>query len=132
MSEALDRLVSEKVMGWTVNKELSPYRWAVPLDQGLLYDCWDQTPATKTEEFSTSISAAWEVVEHLRKQRHTDGGRRWLVSMIDHTDSVEIVVEDFREGDRWYAVNESAPMAICLAALRAVGVPEATIQEACK
>ncbi len=158
MSNALDRLVGERVMGltpwredragtsyvvWTAGdvKPWSKFRGeshereskrytkitANDIDTRNDIDC-----GTERMRYSTSISAAWDVVEHLRKQRHNEGGRKYLVSMIDHTDSVEIVVEDFREGDRWYAVNESAPMAICLAALRAVGVPEATIQEACK
>ncbi len=129
MSIALDRLVAEKVMGWTLAD-----RWACGWGKGpsVYITNLEKSPTWQDFTPSTDIAAAWEVVEHLRKQKHEDGGRKYLVSMIDHTDSVEIVVEDFREGDSWLAVNESAPMAICLAALRAMNVPEATIQEACK
>ena len=131
MSNKLDRLVAEKVMGWTVNKERSPYQWFVPLDQGLLYECWDQTPATKTEEFSTDIAAAWEVVEHLRTRKDEP----MVITALDNDDG-EYVIAFAKRDDRWTTRNigkhRDAPMAIGLAALRAVGVPEATIQEACK
>lgn len=130
MSEKLDRLVAEKVMGWTVNKEQSPYQWSVPLGQGLLYECWDCTPATKAESFSTDIAAAWEMVEHLRKQTNQDGSCRWLVSIIDHQHKWEAVVHEIGMDDIACECDESAPTAICLAALRAVGMPESEIQEA--
>jgi len=130
---SINRLVGERVFGWTVreSEDGDPPHWATSRDTPLARQ-YHSVPLDSGPHFDREIAAAWEVVEHLRKQRHDDGGRKYLVSMIDHTDSVEIVVEDFREGDSWLAVNESASLAICLAALRAVGVPEATIQEACK
>jgi hypothetical protein len=81
---------------------------------------------------STSIAEAWEVVEHLRKQTKDDGTRKYLVSIVDDIAHVEVIVETVcREAyHSWSVPHGKEPQAICVAALLAVGVDEATIQEA--
>lgn len=128
MSDKLDRLVAERVMGWTVNRERDE-RWNVPLDS-TYFKVWDQTTTKNAPWFSKTMSHAWEVVEHLRKQTNDDGSCRWLVSLIDHQHKWEAVVHEIGMDDIACECDESAQMAICLAALRAVGVPESEIQEA--
>ena len=98
-------------------------------DGGMMLDYkvveWHRYP-----NYSGSIAAAWEVVEHMRKQTKDDGSCKWLVSLIDHQHKWEAVVHEIGMDDIACECDESAPMAICLAALRAVGVPESEIQEA--
>ena len=87
----LDALVAEKVMGWA------------PGERG--------TPA-----FSTSIAAAWEVVEKMRADKlsvtltgYWEGSTgKWWVNVLDNVETVATVRTD------------TAPHAICLAALKAV------------
>ena len=73
---------------------------------------------------STSIAAAWEVQEAcadagLSFGLHNHHGTAWTCSMMDC-------------GELFESTHESPTVAICLTALKAFGVPEATIQEACK
>jgi len=118
----LDALVAEKVMGWTVCRDAScggceatvllmedGWRVRAPLDQGGWPLGW-WTP-------STDIAAAWEVVEKLRvlgfnvSVSCAHGMRTWDVRgwKADNT-------------GRFIAHAETAPLAICLAALDALGV----------
>ena len=158
MSDKLSRLVGERVMGltpwredragtsyvvWTAGdvKPWSKFRVETHKRESKRYtkiaakdidprndiDC-----GTERMRYPTSIAAAWEVVEHLRKQTKDDGSRKYLVSIIDYPNTFDVVVENHDTYESAHACKTSAPMAICLAALRAVGVPEATIQEACK
>lgn len=121
MSAALDRLVSKKVMGWTV-------RESEPDD----YERYSSGWAVSRWNPSTCIKAAWEVVEHLRKQRlyliinDTMGQYRarffdshWMIDDWVRAPDIRMTV--------WAA---TAPLAICIAALKAFGVPESEIQEA--
>ena len=69
-------------------------------------------------KYSEDISAAWEVVEKLR----TDG------LMVDLTSEGaiknpgwQVTVEDSRSDDAWFSYADTAPQAICEAALAAVG-----------
>ena len=130
MTEAgpeLDRLVAEKVMGWTNLDDM----WSPFLrnpSTGLYRKDANQQKTRWAP--STDIRAAWEVVEKLR----TDGWapslfgpipedgpwaglaivwyaqleRQWL----DRTGKPREFAEDY---------GDTAPLAICLAALRAVG-----------
>ena len=102
----LDALIAEKVMGWKVNYDnwtvAKPHFskpdtfWCVSLKAG---DWAAFTP-------STQIADAWLVVEKLI------GQYEFMVQAID--------------GERWIAVffheaeADTAPLAICLAALKAV------------
>ena len=133
---SIDRLVAERVMGWTVNKEQSPYRWNVPLDTRYYHE-WDTCFVNNgCPRFSDHIADAWEVVEHLERQ-----SPKWLCKLVrragDLADFNQIGwtcelrwIGVTRPREEAFGVHESAPMAICLAALRAVGVSEQEIEEA--
>lgn len=105
----LDALVAEKVMGLT-SSEVEIHR------QFWLDGCFSNLP-----HYSTDIAAAWEVVEKLtsKKQPH------FQLSLCDsYTENPKWCAEfDLdRPFKRVIAKAETAPHAICLAALKAVGV----------
>lgn len=111
MSRELDRDVAEKVVGWRYREDDGGFfapgdEWFVDQD-GLRVECVD------LPTYSTSISAAWEVVEKMREIGFTyvqieacfDGG--WRVAF--GLDPMAIVKS-----------ANTAPLAICKAALAAV------------
>lgn len=114
----LDRLVAEKVMGWTGSNGEA---WKA---NGIATD-YVVGGADLGLHPSTNIAHAWEVVDHLRKTKK--------VHIIVWPDDVKDVYQaaDFTEqgfGDHWIdgdidrlSEAPSAPHAICLAALRAIG-----------
>lgn len=150
MSRKIDALVAERVMGfkWHLCHELNP-------DGEMVYHLrsdappeWWKKPTEveapnlpqvsgvrrfimlRVKPYSTSISAAWEVVEemdkrhfgtHITRVQSLHGNKLfWSVDFDKPNDGA-----DGHEHD-----TDSAPLAICLAALSAVGVAESEIQEA--
>jgi len=115
----LDALVAEKVMGW---------RKRYPNDPQLVWYWADATGlferAKQTWRPSTSIAAAWDVVERMRQLG-------WTVSLLNRNrkeDQTEFWYCDFRphtaivpQDSLWVDHIPTAPYAICLAALRVVG-----------
>jgi len=126
----LDALVAEKVMGWHDPQDPEWNGWK---DCGLLiwqdsmirprdkppvnskagwmaYGVVDRVPA-----FSTDIAAAWEVVEKLHQRFPTihlslgAPNQRWYCSFFGTVDDKGSALE-----------ADTAPLAICLAALKAV------------
>lgn len=108
----LDALVAEKVMGWRLLGNGTAYKdeTIVPIDYVL-------------KNYSTDIAAAWGVVEYLdRATVITRLNSEWC--------SVELGPRRLEPGDpvEKYgnmgptAKANTAPLAICLAALKAVGV----------
>lgn len=130
MSNKIDSLVAEKVMEW-VRHPRNTAHWVeggrdpfmAPV-MGLVPEC-----GTGAWSPSTSISAAWAVVEKMRERRFTytlsdtdsPTTRRHYCSFIDANGTLP-------PAGSVQHTNECA--AICIAALRAVGVPESAIQEA--
>lgn len=115
----LDALVAEKVMGWTkatLHDEVSgpEQYWCSGKVAHVLVDSW--TP-------SAFIHYAWKVVEKLAKD-----GKHLALQAPGSTDMNEC----YRTFPKWTADFEfrldseaeadTAPLAICLAALKAVGV----------
>lgn len=120
----LDALVAEKVMGWR------PMQGGVSMEIGEKGDLWedgsrkwygkdgDPRPMRllPSPKFSTDIASAWLVVEKTDPvfswvlSRAQDGD--YDVSMTFHATDYEIVYE---------ATADTAPLAICRAALKAVG-----------
>ncbi len=101
----LDALIAEKVMGLAVEKFMinppKPTGWVkLKLDTN--------SKSFELPKYSTDISAAWEVVEKFvpLSLDHTDGNWRCGIA---------------KEGEVYHAGAESAPHAICIAALKAVG-----------
>lgn len=103
-----DALVAEKVMGWKDD----PYHPSI-------YWQMDEAHFRSKEEFSplTSISAAFEVVEKMIESGHCvkidfNAGGSWQVEF-----------QDFGPGGEIHAAQaDELPEAICLTALKAVGV----------
>ena len=141
----IDRLVAERVMGWKwiqvavrggegkIKTIVPPTDWegCEPAEESTpLASDWDRAGGLVRHKFSTDIAAAWEVESTLY------GRKLFIVLERDPPcEHFECVFVDYCRGYDKYKLparvwHKSAPMAICLAALRAVGVPESEIQEA--
>ena len=130
----LDRLVGVKVFGWSIvaDSDGEPI-WSNDCGTPLAFQ-YASAPVKFGPNFSTEIAAAWEVVRNLRGRRVEPYEDPWTFQIVDSftTDvrkwsaSVGTVGFRFSHGGE----HEDECMAICLAALRAVGVPESEIQEA--
>jgi hypothetical protein len=111
MNRQLDALVAEHVMGWKKSNHLGSVIY-----EGKVW-AYDMSPDDASESyvneehlprFSTSIADAWLVVEKMA-ERSSD----WSVC--------EGITAAFLT-DEWHDVTaDTAPEAICLAALKAVG-----------
>jgi hypothetical protein len=105
----LDRLVSLHCMGSLV------------MPDSTLADVWlevhPETPNTPRElpRYSEDAGAAWQVVERLRDQ----GFEHRMAGMLDGEEASFRIVGD--DDTAVFAVSRTAPHAICLAALKAVG-----------
>jgi len=128
MSRELDAEVAQKVMGWVWwvhagERSMHPGQRFLALDDGSGWVTSTISRPAKGDEpihgndsvphYSTDISAAWEVVEHLRK----DG---WIVHII----ASECVSECMLEcgpgvRGRFSSVDKSIPESICRASLKA-------------
>lgn len=111
-TDAINRMVAEKIFGWTWSRDHATPCWRVSPEDPYFreYDLSRHVP-----EFATSIADAWPVVE---KMRERGGNLFCLTLMCPESD-----------GQRWLCVAHdassgsapTAPLAICLAALKAVG-----------
>lgn len=106
----LDTLVAEKVMGWNQLEHMGLKRiiWKPGYSDDV---AWFNDPP----RYSTDIAAAWEVFEASEKEwrmdiisRDSDNRDGWIVGSYDP--------------DRVISKGRTAPLAICLAALKAKGV----------
>ena len=115
----LDAWVAEAVMGW---------RWEPAKDGWLVFTpdgeevAWLETYGGYGPKYSTDIVAAWEVVgcSSLSLVKTKEG---WLAGQYDLEEEyldVEFGVIDGRFS-RGYATADIAPLAICRAALKAMG-----------
>lgn len=112
----LDALVAEKVMGMKFGFPKPPH-WPALREKSWLDE--DGTPYNIRElKFSTSIAAAWQIVEKLADSlpqgftvRSPGFDQRWIAEWkFDH---MGVLDDGFMQGD-------TAPLAICRAALKAV------------
>jgi hypothetical protein len=110
MTTKLDALVAERVMGWTLADRVK-CGWGSGPDVYITGD--EARPTIQGFEPSTSIADAWQVLD-----RWTD----WQLEKCGEAYECNIGPGHARHADKC--------VAICLAALRAVGVSEAEIQEA--
>lgn len=100
MSREIDALVAEHVMGLPVTSEGKIRGYHLGLGEG------------EPKRYSTNIADAWEVVEWMKMYEPnitwSDSDHMWICHFDKYVDFV--------------ISNESAPMAICLAALKAKGI----------
>jgi len=135
----LNQLIAEKVMGWKVYSTNNA--GLVLMDEAMARD-WGPTGvvlATQAEldakkyikttyvpEYSTSIEAAWEVVENVQSR---ESG--WIGFQLNTGPGIIHENQVYRHSARFFFAGyrawdhtkyaDSTPMAICLAALRSVG-----------
>lgn len=123
MSRELDAEIAEKVMGLTPVKNEGGMvftRWREWVDEGdYYYESEDEEWHHFVDEvphYSTDIAAAWQVVEHLYHTgmwditiRVSPVSKRWICSLDAPNRTVSIGSSD-----------NTAPLAICHAALKAV------------
>jgi len=106
----IDRLIAEQVMGWT-NLSVAGTRFGT-------------TPEGKSHsivpQYSTDLSAAWEVVEKLRQVGY-QGGINWSDSEPEY--ECAFGSSNVPPHERQSCRAETASLAICLAALQIVGIP---------
>jgi hypothetical protein len=114
----LDAQVAEKVMGLQVvrNKKGG---WSIG-EPDYYDDAGISCLFNPLPEYSTDIAAAWKVVEHLMQTGHTLNLDCWVRSDIYVGPMFEATIG--RAGIvQGVAGSNEAPLAICLAALKAVG-----------
>lgn len=115
----MDALVAEKVMGWI----LSPAKWLVRDRKAIAIPgnpigpkTWEDLDAPGLPRYSTDIAAAWQVVEKLFaigsffSVESPNNGVGWSCGITRGRDTIEYILAD------------SAPLAICRAALLAAAV----------
>lgn len=139
MTRALDALVADRVMGWYVyfSEEVFVNKERCSLnDWGGREGAWSDLDLVPP--YSTDITAAWEVVKKLVE---TDDG--WEISInsmwaggqdkmyfAQFYDSLIATPASRREQLKTRAGATKLPLAICLAALKSVGVPREEIYKA--
>lgn len=109
----LDALISEKIFvvradyrtEYTFDGKTEIRHYSIPTPGDWAF--------TMLPHYSTDIKAAWEVVEKL--------GYGWNIDKGNDTEHEFVVYFSNPEG-QWKAVGDTAPHAICLAALKAIEV----------
>lgn len=115
----IDALVAEKVMGWM------PFPLADgEVMEGYYYNGITTWP-TPAPNYSTNIADAWQVVEMLSDEYEYDhvtissSNKVWYCDIVKNLPANE---DGELDSDVWDHTASTAPMAICLAALKAMGV----------
>lgn len=107
----LDALVAEKVMGFTVTDW--PTGKELPLAGAMAF--LSESQKDRIPHYSTNIAAAWQVVEKLDLSVIRLNNGRWSAG---EAYAFENSYAEFRTTTH----ADTAPLAICLAALKAKGV----------
>ena len=106
----LDALIAEKVMGWKVDRIVEHNNTTG--DELLHIFGPDKFP-----HYSTQIADAWLVVEKLGKDD-------WTYTIVGNSSYNRCDLRKWLSHNNWahlYSDADTAPLAICLAALKAVG-----------
>ena len=129
----MDALVAEKVMGWKPGTPCKDEYSDTPTEErDTHWQCrkcglrgqWGDPGWEEHDEqplsYSTDIAAAWLVVEKMRS-----GGRKFIIEALkpEHTElwyAAFSATEDLSGYEKSKALEPTAPLAICLAALEAV------------
>lgn len=119
----IDAFIAEKVMGHKVMIQTEPYETSsLNLHPGELYI----GEGERIPHYSSDIRAAWEVVEKIRSMKRFGSGLPFKIQQQDNLENGLWCVEtselsaDYHK--RVWVKADTAPLAICLAALKAVGV----------
>lgn len=149
MSRKIDALVAEKVMGYrwyrhrALTHEVVLARPSAYFEDGTLWDrCADSRQNDERDTgnaglYSTSIAAAWDVVEKMR----IDGWNFSMLGEAPRTPPRTSIPSDKDPKNRFRFHNlmhqppkdpdgadeATMPLAICVASLRALGVPDVEI-----
>ena len=117
----LDILVAEKVMGFKIKRKTIDCEYLVEHSQG----------SARLPDYSTDIAAAWEVMEKLKLVGLEIGYDRyrnkWFCTNLaeDFRYAFDLSESDFKDlmnDDLIAILSDTAPHAICLAAIKIVGV----------
>lgn len=124
----LDALIAEKVMGWERGENWLIPPVGTPMRDNNWAAEWDEKGRPHwLPRYSQDIEAAWQVVEKLRKDWEylfINAGNGWGVECrtehVDISPSNDITYQWTESTGNIH--GDTAPLAICLAALKAVGV----------
>lgn len=117
----LDALIAEKVMAWVVSYQGTKDMFM--RDPTIDEDDLGQSPLYAVPPYSTDIAAAWEVVEKMKLSVVNHHGS-WLAGPTDYSeargedDRLITAIIGIEDGND--VGGNTAPHAICLAALKAV------------
>jgi hypothetical protein len=117
----LDRLVAEKVMGWKPLSHGDGW-WTDGVSQRLIGKVPDLVMVGEMDQRfvpSQSIAHAWEVVERM-------SSLGWWSDFRETINRAWYIEVENKIGARSFADAPTAPLAICLAALKAVGSAKTT------
>lgn len=129
----LDALVAEKVMGWIKTDEskydeegiemtvMESPQGAMAQAFGWGFECDFDDFGPSLPRFSSDVSAAWEVIEHF-SETHRGSVVRWFGKNGERYAASFWPLMETDVVPRDHIPAETAPLAICLAALKAVGV----------
>lgn len=116
----LDALIAEKVMGlqpWPVQEFSERVFRAALVPQG-----HDPLPCS-CPKYSSDIAAAWDVVERLRDFKHPEDEHAGF-TVWQYWKGGYAAGWSWHEAEYGVELADTAPHAICLAALKAVGVDD--------
>lgn len=117
----LDALIAERVFGWRRSDETGELCWHTP---DMIFECGIPNLVNKLlPHYSTSIEAAWEVVEKLRQHCfritvYSQPQQGLAVQVVNGGEGPYLSAEVYGNIDKC----DTVPHAICLAALKALGV----------
>ena len=124
----LDALVAEKLFGWEGIERVECSRCGIG-EGADLHGYYEDSSVLCIPKYSTDIAAAWEVLDHVYK---TSGFQEISILRFSESDGWEVRLGKPGSRTRIEAhvsgsmlnhenVAQAAPLAICLAALKAVG-----------
>lgn len=109
----LDAVIAEKVMGW---KRIDSISWSQPIPSGLAI----QRLEFELPNFSTDTEAAWQVVETIDMPFHLVKSTDKMPNLVRPRGEKYLCTFTIDYGNHVAAGSDTAPHAICLAALKAV------------
>lgn len=113
-NQQINKLVAEKIMGWEtrkryeINKQIHEYAF-----QNINHP--DRIIWLELPKFSTNINDAWLIIKALEE-------KMFFAELIVWADQNECTFEELDNSSKFWAEAKTIEMAICLAALKSVGV----------